>query len=66
METKETSDLGGELIIPFIHRKNLLLSISFRSPDLETNNYKMKVEPIENAEHKESIITQVCELTMVI
>ena len=55
-----------ENIIPFIHRKSLLLSISFRSLSLEMSEFKMKVESIFPDELKEPLITGLCETTIVI
>ena len=60
MENKESTN--QEYIIPFIHRKCLLLSISFRSLDLEMGEFIMKVESEDN---KESMMTGECETTMV-
>ena len=54
-----------ECIIPFIDRKSLLLSISFRSLNLEMTEYKMKVESILKDELKEPLITGLCDMTMV-
>ena len=54
-----------ECIIPFIDRKSLLLSISFRSLNLEMTEYKMKVESILKDELKEPLITGLCDITMV-
>ena len=61
METKE-SQSNEEYIIPFIHRKSLLLSISFRSLNLEMGEFIMKVE---SEDKKESMMTGECETTMV-
>ena len=63
METKEEED--KEIIIPFIHRKSLLLSISFRATNLEMSEYKMEVSPINKSILKEPLITGLCETTMV-
>ena len=52
-------------IIPFIHRKSLLLSISFRALNLEMSQYKMKISSINGDELKEPLITGLCESTMV-
>ena len=54
-----------ECIIPFIERKSLLLSISFRALNLEMTQYKMKVESIVKNELKEPLITELCDITMV-
>ena len=54
-----------ECIIPFIMRKSLLLSISFRALNLEMTEYKMKVESILKDELKEPLITGLCNITMV-
>ena len=59
-ENKEIID--EEYIIPFIHRKSLLLSISFRSLNLEMGEFIMKVESLNK---KETLITGECETTMV-
>ena len=61
MENKEANN--EEYIIPFIHRQSLLLSISFRSLNLEMGEFVMKVESLKN---KECFITGECETTMVI
>ena len=66
METEQTIEHYKEEIIPFIHRKSLLLSISFRAIDLDFDQFKMKVEPLENEEMKEPIITKCCDITIVI
>ena len=66
MENKEKEQKDEEYIIPFIHRKSLLLSISFRSLDLEMSEFKMKVDSIHKDELKEPLITGLCETTMVI
>ena len=63
MEDKGSTD--KEYIIPFIHRKSLLLSISFRSTNLEMSEYKMEVSPINKNILKEPLITGLCETTMV-
>ena len=59
-ENKEAVE--EEYIIPFIHRKSLLLSISFRSLNLEMGEFIMKVESLDK---KETLITGECETTMV-
>ena len=53
-------------LIPFIHRKSLLLSISFRALNLEMSEFKMKIESLKPGELKEPLITDLCETTMVI
>jgi hypothetical protein len=63
MEEKGSTD--KEYIIPFIHRKSLLLSISFRATNLEMSEYKMEVSPINKSILKEPLITGLCETTMV-
>ena len=60
MEIKE--EANKEYIIPFIHRQSLLLSISFRSLNIEMGEYIMKVESLDN---KECFMTGECETTMV-
>ena len=60
MESKEP--MNEEYIIPFIHRQSLLLSISFRSLNLEMGEFIMKVESLDK---KECLITGECETTMV-
>lgn len=66
MEGKEEEQNDDNFcIIPFIHRKCLLLSISFRALNLDLNEFKMKVEPIKSDELKEPLITGVCDATMV-
>lgn len=66
MSIKENENRDAEYIIPFIHRKSLLLSISFRALNLEIAEFKMKVEPIDSEELKEPLITCLSEPTMVI
>ena len=66
METKGGESIDHEFIIPFIHRKSLLLSISFRALDLEMSEFKMKVDSINPEELKEPLMTGLCETTMVI
>jgi hypothetical protein len=63
MEEKGSTD--KEYIIPFIHRKCLLLSISFRATNLEMSEFKMEVSPINKSILKEPLITGLCETTMV-
>lgn len=65
MEGKEVENNHGGIIIPFMHRKCLLLSVSFRALDLEMSEYKMKVESNDNNELKEPLITGLCDTTMV-
>ena len=52
-------------IIPFIHRKSLLLSISFRDINLEMSEFKMKVDSNNPNDLKEPLITGLCETSMV-
>ena len=66
MESKEKQAKDQELIIPFIHRKSILLSISFRSLDFEMSEFKMKVTSLNEDDFKEPLITGLCETTMVI
>ena len=54
-----------ETIIPFIHRKCLLLSISFRDINLNISEFKMKVESLHPFEKKEELLNGLCETTMV-
>ena len=67
MEIKEgeSGQKDVEYIIPFIHRKSLLLSISFRALNLEMSEFKMKVDSIDNDALKEPLITGLCDTTMV-
>ena len=65
MDGKEEEQNDGVCIIPFIHRKCLLLSISFRALNLEMSEFKMKVEALKSDELKEPLITGLCETTMV-
>ncbi len=58
-------DKEVEYIIPFIHRKSLLLSISFRTLNIEMSEFKMKVESLYPDELKEPLITGLCDTTMV-
>jgi Trk-type K+ transport system membrane component len=64
MEIKEEEE--KEIIIPFIHRKSVLLSISFRDLYLEMSEYKMKVESLNKKDIKEPLISSISETTMVI
>jgi len=64
METKEEED--KEVIIPFIHRKCVLLSISFRALNLEMSEFKMKVESKNKDDIKEPLISSLSDTTMVI
>lgn len=64
METKEEED--KEIIIPFIHRKCVLLSISFRALNLEMSEFKMKVESLNKDDIKEPLISSLSDTTMVI
>ena len=73
METpeKESNEEGNNIetedsLIPFMHRKSLLLSISFRALNLEMSEFKMKIESFKEDELKEPLITDLCETTMVI
>ena len=65
MDPKEKGKKEVEYIIPFINRKTLLLSISFRALNLEMTEYKMKVDSLHKNELKEPLITGLCEITMV-
>jgi hypothetical protein len=65
MEGKDGENYHGGFIIPFMHRKCLLLSISFRALDLEMSEYKMKVESDDTNELKEPLISGLCDTTMV-
>jgi len=62
---EEKGSTDKEYIIPFIHRKTLLLSISFRATNLEMSEFKMEVSPINKNILKEPLITGLCETTMV-
>ena len=64
MESKEEED--KEIIIPFIHRKCVLLSISFRALNLEMSEFKMKVESLNKDDVKEPLISSLSDTTMVI
>ena len=64
METKAEED--KEVIIPFIHRKCVLLSISFRALNLEMSEFKMKVESKNKDDIKEPLISSLSDTTMVI
>ena len=64
MESKEEED--KEIIIPFIHRKCVLLSISFRALNLEMSEFKMKVESLNKDDIKEPLISSLSDTTMVI
>ena len=68
MERKESLEGSvrlNESIIPFVHRKSLLLSISFRALNLEMSEFKMKINSVNPDELKEPLITDLCETTMV-
>ena len=65
MDRKEEEQNDAVCIIPFIHRKCLLLSISFRALNIEMSEFKMKVEALKSDELKEPLITGLCETTMV-
>lgn len=68
MERKESCEGSvrlNESIIPFIHRKSLLLSISFRALNLGMSEFKMKINSVNPDELKEPLITDLCETTMV-
>ena len=65
MDSKEVEERDIEYIIPFIHRKSLLLSISFRSLNFEMSEFKMKVESLYPDELKEPLITGLSDTTMV-
>jgi hypothetical protein len=64
METKEEEE--KEILIPFIHRKCVMLSISFRALNLEMSEFKMKVESLNKKDIKEPLISSISETTMVI
>ena len=64
METKEEEE--KEIVIPFIHRKCVLLSISFRALNLEMSEFKMKVKKKKKKDIKEPLISSISETTMVI
>lgn len=55
-----------EIIVPFIYRKCAMLSISFRSLDLEMSEFKMKVESMSKGDIKEPLISSLSDTTMVI
>ena len=71
MEIKEEikeeikDEIKEEKIIPYIQRKTLILSISFRALNLEMSEYKMKIESIYSEDLKEPLITGLCETTIV-
>ena len=62
-EETNKEEMDKEYIIPFILRQSLLLSISFRSLDIEMGEFTMKVESLDT---NESFITGECETTMVL
>ena len=66
MEEKGSTDTDKEYIIPFIHRKCVLLSISFRALNLEMSEFKMKVESLNKDDIKEPLISSLSDTTMVI
>ena len=61
-EETNKEEMDKEYIIPFILRQSLLLSISFRSLDIEMGEFTMKVESLDT---NECFITGECETTMV-
>ena len=68
MERKESLEGSvrlNESIIPFVHRKSLLLSISFRALNLEMSEFKMKINSVNPDELTEALITDLYETTMV-
>ena len=52
-------------LIPFNYRKSPLLSISFRSFDIEMGQFKLKIESDGESNLKTPIISNLCEITMV-
>ncbi len=52
-------------IIPFNYRKTSLLSISFRSFDLEMGQFKIKIESDGESNLKSPIISRLSETTLV-
>ena len=55
----------GTTIIPFCYRKSSLLSITFRSFDLELGQFRIKIESEGTSDLKTPILSQLCETTMV-
>jgi hypothetical protein len=71
MIKQETEELGihdnkfNVTIIPFSYRKSPILSISFRSFDLEMQRFKIKIESDGDSNLKTPIISKLSETTMV-
>ena len=53
----------GSTIIPFNYRKSQILSISFRSLDLEMGQFRLKIE--SNGENKIEAYSNFTEMTLV-
>ena len=62
---KTQENMFGTTIIPFCCRKSSLLSITFRSFDLELGQFRIKIESEGNPELKTPILSKLCETTMV-
>lgn len=64
-QEKTQENMLGATIIPFCARKSSLLSITFRSFDLELGQFRMKIESEGNPDLKAPILSKLCETTMV-
>ena len=62
---REQENMLGTTIIPFCSRKSSLLSITFRSFDLELGQFRIKIESDGSSDLKTPILSQLCETTMV-
>ena len=62
---KKQENMFGTTIIPFCCRKSSLLSITFRSFDLELGQFKIKIESEGSSDLKTPIFSKLCETTMV-
>lgn len=62
---KPQKNMFGTTIIPFCCRKSSLLSITFRSFDLELGQFKIKIESEGSSDLKTPIFSKLCETTMV-
>ena len=52
-------------IIPFNYRKYQILSIIFRSLDLNLGKYRLKIESVGNNLHKKELYSNFTDMTLV-